>query len=507
MAKFLLRFPLHPLLFGAFPTLALMAANLQEAPLEDGLRALLVAGVLAIALFGLLDLVFKDWQIAGLLASLFLLSFYSYGHVYMGLKALGGMGLWFGRHRVLLPIWLALVGLFFWLAWKRLPHRQIPTSALNFIAMVLVLIPLFQISSFFVRNRLTPEAASVLGSASATTANPDDPDIYYILTDAYSRDDLLLKFYGYDNSEFLDQLKALGFYIAECSLSNYTKTRTSLSSSLNLDYLENLEISAENRNQDFFRRIQHNLVRKTLAAKGYKIVSMETGFYWTEWRDADLYLSASEDLNPFRANAFETLLLQTTLLRAPLDLFSGQGDQVQLEIIGGTPEQHYEITKHALDALDQLAFVEGPKFVFAHLVIPHDPFVFDAEGNFINEPRDPIQAHNAQLTYLNRRLIQSLTTIIEKSDRPVVIIVQGDHGGPGTEQSHDRMKILNAYYFPQGADRLYPSISPVNSFRLIFDTLFGTNYGLIPDQSYYSATWDFFHATLVTDDRPSCAPN
>ncbi len=76
---------------------------------------------------------------------------------------------------------------------------------------------------------------------------------------------------------------------------------------------------------------------------------------------------------------------------------------------------------------------------------------------------------------------RSWTKSLEKSTTPPIIIIQGDHGfWTGTN-----LPILNAYYLPgDAADALYPTISPVNSFRLIFDHYFGTDLGLLEDASY-----------------------
>jgi hypothetical protein len=41
-------FPLHPLLFGIYPVLALLAHNIAEIPAGDGLRALLSTLILAV---------------------------------------------------------------------------------------------------------------------------------------------------------------------------------------------------------------------------------------------------------------------------------------------------------------------------------------------------------------------------------------------------------------------------------------------------------------------------
>ena len=503
MAK-IWRFPWHSLLFGIYPVLALMAANLHEAPLEDGLRALFISLVLAIVLLSILAQLLNNWRRAGVLITILLLSFFSYGQVYDGLKTLGDLGVSVARHRFLLPVWLILTVAILWWAWKREPVPSSTKIALNVVAILLLIFPAFQIFSFIVRGWLTEAEPAAIDSGESANVMPpaEAPDIYYIIADAYSRQDLLKTFYGFDNSGFLNELRGLGFFVADCSLSNYPKTRLSLTSSLNMDYLENLGITANDQRDAFWRHIRNSAVRKTLVVHGYKIVSLETGFYWTEWPDADLYLSRND--TGLHLNGFEALLLQTTLLRAPFALLSGIDEGVPDTIEGGTLEEHYAITRYALDALDDLAFVEGPKFVFAHLLIPHRPFVFAADGSFTTEPRSLAESYNAHVTYLNRRLIESLATIINESDRPVIIILQGDHGGPGTQSTYDRMKILNAYYMPEAEDRLYSSITPVNSFRIIFDTYFGTNFGLLEDLSYYSTSDDFFDVTLIRDDNPAC---
>ncbi len=70
-------------------------------------------------------------------------------------------------------------------------------------------------------------------------ANPDLPDVYYIILDAYGRADRLKQFYGYDNTPFLDALRKRGFYIAQNSRANYDQTCLCLPSSLNMNYLDN----------------------------------------------------------------------------------------------------------------------------------------------------------------------------------------------------------------------------------------------------------------------------
>jgi hypothetical protein len=69
------------------------------------------------------------------------------------------------------------------------------------------------------------------------------------------------------------------------------------------------------------------------------------------------------------------------------------------------------------------------------------------------------------------------------------------------------MRILNAYYLPDaGGGELYESISPVNSFRVLFNTYFGGKLELLADTAYFYD--DKRSQFLVTpDQRPGCEAN
>jgi hypothetical protein len=88
-----------------------------------------------------------------------------------------------------------------------------------------------------------------------------------------------------------------------------------------------------------------------------------------------------------------------------------------------------------------------------------------------------------------------------------VIIIQGDHGGINAPPD-GRMKILNAYYFPEGGNQyLYQSISPVNSFRVLFDAYFNGNYPIIADISNFSVYQKPYEYTIIQDKRTGCLGN
>ena len=78
---------------------------------------------------------------------------------------------------------------------------------------------------------------------------------------------------------------------------------------------------------------------------------------------------------------------------------------------------------------------------------------------------------------------------------PPIIILQSDTGLyvdlPGRELTKERymkerMKIFSAYYLPEKDNQLlYETITPVNSFRIVFNLYFDTEYELLEDKSYF----------------------
>ena len=229
-----------------------------------------------------------------------------------------------------------------------------------------------------------------------------------------------------------------------------------------------------------------------------KTVAFATGFAWTELDDADVYLSPSPIWSEM--TGFETLLLRTTPARHLEDIGLLNFDQID----GQRYRQRFQLI---FDSMDRLAHMPGPKFVFIHVLSPHPPFVFGPDGT----PTDPALFLNAerlypadkyargyqnQLTYLNSQLEKTITKLIAESAAPPVIVLQGDHG-PWIQTGSNQFKILNAYYLPGHEGELYPTISPVNTFRLILDSYLGADYPLLDDMSYYSPTPNLYEFTPV----------
>jgi hypothetical protein len=148
-----------------------------------------------------------------------------------------------------------------------------------------------------------------------------------------------------------------------------------------------------------------------------------------------------------------------------------------------------------------------PTYSYIHLISPHPPFVFDPNGNptyppdFWNDQRlYPANLYQKgyvnQLQYLNRKMLGAVDSILNNSKVPPIIIIQGDHG-PWLQPNDKRMWNLTAIYFPNHKDKLYPTITPVNIFRLVFDTYFGGKYDTLKDVSYFSPVPNLYNFSQV----------
>ncbi len=493
-----LSLPLHPFLFAIYPVLVLLAFNSAEVDVASGLRPLvlsvLLAGVLTLIFRG----IFRDWNRAALLATIILILFYSYGHAYIALKGVNIEGFYLFRHRTLLPLWLGLGLLSIWYAARKSLNISLTTFALNLVGLLLLIFPTVQLLAFSMQSRASQTDAETKASALTLNVGEQPPDIYYIILDGYGRADVLKNEYGYDNSDFLHGLKDLGFYVAQCSQSNYAQTQLSIASSLNFNYIDSLSdrfVPGSEDRTGLDELIHHSAVRESLENAGYTTIAFATGFLATELTDADYFLGPERSLGDL--NEFEYLLIETTLARLLQDT-----NRFGMQNRGS--ELFRERTLFALDKMDELSYVQGPKFVFVHLIAPHPPYVFGPTGGPV-EPAEVGTTKTAegashyrdQAIYISSRMIEIVPEIIENSATPPIIIIQGDHGPTVASSSRSRMSNLNTYFLPGVDTPVHATITPVNSFRIIFNEYLGQDLELLDDVSLYSDYTDPFNLRVI----------
>jgi hypothetical protein len=387
----------------------------------------------------------------------------------------------------------------------------------------LIQITVYSVNTSQARQRVQSNETNSIASQLSPPTGTLPPDIYYIILDTYTRQDALQQAFGYDNSSFVSSLEQAGFYVAGCSHSNYNSTEPSLTSSLNMQYLDKLDAKFSPPNTSFtdlFPYLQNNAVVRTLQDIGYTFIAMESGYSLTEFTQADIYLSPQSDLQNLQLTGglspFETLLLRTSIG----NFFFGTHffpRSMENSLFDAAYLIHRDRILFEFDKLSDIPSLPGPKIIFVHVLAPHNPFVFGPQGEFLNRTtpftlNDDVDAMDinsyisgftGQVTYLNRRVLETVNKILDQSANPPVIIIQGDHGSPRTPDWN--MTILDAYYLPGGGNQfLYSSISPVNTFRVIFDAYFGGQLDFLPDLACDAPSDDPFHCVVEPDPNPDC---
>jgi hypothetical protein len=534
--KFLYRFlksaSLYPLLFAVFPILALWANNFDRMRPIEVVLPVTFAFLGAVGLLLVLRFLAKSWLKAGLLTTLAALLFFTYGHVFGMVTNLPGIGDLIGRHRFLGPLWLVLLlaGGFLILKYGK-KVVDLPLF-LNCTGLALLILTGSQLIWAQFRQTEVELDRNVVNLQDKNAFDParindkkDLPDVYLIVLDSYTRHDALLKHLGYDNTPFLNKLTGLGFVIPSCNTSNYDNTLFSMSSTLNMNYVKDYypNFNSQAAVMDYSgltNLIRHSLVRKNLSDLGYKTISFETQYPWVEIPDADIYYKVPykgafiQDL--LDSTEFDTVLSDTSALRLLTNaeevspsigkLANNIDDWISnleqaIKVPGpGKYQKKYQQIMTSLNNLEAVPSVPGPKFVYLHLSAPHPKTVLGPNGEFHPQNDQPIFLDS--FVYLDKRMPEILTKIIQNSSTPPIIILQGDHG---MNLFHDaEVDNFIAYYLPGASkDLVYPTITPVNTFRIIFNAYFAGKYPLLEDNSYLTGVT---HPLDFRPVQPSC-PN
>ncbi len=469
--------------------------NVAEMPGAEKNVAVLSAAMVVIALIilDILQFIFKNILKAALLTSLLILLFCSYGHVYdafihTNLSAI------FSKNRYLFPLWTVLIfgGSFLIIRIKK--DLTNFTKILNFISAALIVMTVLNIyqsrrelSSVNTKVRKASQAEKT-EAESATPANPHD--IIYMIIDGYPNETTLNDTFHCDISDFTDYLRNKGFYIATKSTSNYMYTPESLSSSLNMTYLDGF-IDPLRKRSDFDKSaiskliavIEDNKVKDVLKSQGYKTIHFSSIFQLT---NRNRYFDVSNKC----AGAFEFwfVFLKSTMLLPFSDYFEQFSSNKQTDCV--------------TTDIPKIEQGKRPFFAFAHIDVIHYGWV----------PGSP--RYCSDLNSVNDKLKIMLDKIFTAYKTPPIIVMQGDHGTltkfqqfekegrklePALFNSHDvgvdemfreRMRIFNAYYLPDGGESLlYDRITPVNTFRVIFDYYFNMNFELLDDRNYFPEGW------------------
>ena len=503
---------MHPLLFAAYPVLFLWSQNLGEVPPEDVIQPLVfVVGLAAIATLGL-AIVFGMRARSALIVTPAIFGVLMYGHVLKLfstpsdlLIAAGGLLVWFG----------------FLAAWRLSTPRVLGLDrALTGIGALLVAVSLVSIVPYEVDEAMAaPPPVLVGGRTLPSDTTAQKRDVFWIVYDRYGSDRAMRNLFHVDN-DLTPWLRDKGFEVLENSHANYIATSLSLSTTMNLAHLEELTGlvgSSTNSYNSVYKRLQGSLVPRQFQALGYRYLHL--GSWWNPTRFDS---AANRNYNADGVNDFTSVLFTTSALPLAVKAL-GLEEQPPSE-----QTKHIKHNTYALDELDRLRNEPGPKFVMAHILLPHPPYVFDSDGRAMTEEEtkslDDKEAGRRQLAYTNTRIrsfIEGLLALPE--DQQPIIILQADEG-PWTdayfadkvgydwntatpEDLETKFGIMNAWYVPGGTEDLHlrHDQTAINTFPTLFTNYFGLHgYTELPDIVRTSSGWNRpFKLVDITDKLPS----
>lgn len=518
-------YPLHPFLLALASVLALMVSNLREVNVFHVTAALMGALIFAGAIYCAVGVLRRRLDArTAVIASIWIAGCLFFESLF------GPVNLWLGGgYPMLRALPVALVVLAtLTAAALYVPYAlaNVANLILNGIAVVLFATPAWQAATYEWRHGAARAAYDADKAAAAmpeiagpsATANQTDrpPDIYHFVFDRYASEDVLKEHYGLDDSRTGRFLEERGFFVARNAHANYHRTAYSLASTFYMDYLDVLANAPgipPNNWQPVHKMLGDHRVARFLKARGYDHI--QYGSWWT-----GTYRNPVADLNrPHGFSEFNMLYLRRTMLRPIFHALPAWPFTMRLDWDNAQCQR----VAAQIEDIKAIGVRDKPTYVFAHILVPHGPFNFTTDGDCLSladsDKRGHRQGYVDQVVYASR-IIEDLVTHLQAEGRPApVILIHSDEGPfpsfkagvPWQEQPHDRLRIktaiLNAYYLPKGDDgALTDDISPVNTFRVVFNALFGTAFELLPNRVFVSpnddSLYDFHDVTERARKEP-----
>ena len=517
----------HPLLISIAPVLSLYITNRHSMNAMDMLPVALALLLFVSVLWFLLNLLIRNPNKSGLIASVVMVLMFTYQNLVLGANVVyvvtGAMDWVFqiiSKESFLVYCLLFEILVAALIAIKVI-RAESNLTTLTGVVNVFSALLLGVILTSWIPSEVTSAKGSSSTSRQFTESwnryidsepcylqkdpNKPLPDIYVIILDAYGRDDVLRDVYNFDNSGFLAELEKRGFFVARNARSNYRHTKLTTASLFNLDYLESL---ADTSGLDVLNYsnsrpvIQNNRTFHQLKCLGYTLTAVDTNYFFTQF---------GPDVKTLPVGTYPSYFAYQFADTTPLTLLS-------------LPSQ-YETARQRMsatvNALQSAPAEKSPKLVFADIMAAHDPFVFDALGRPVDPPRmmrfdndhffkelmdreGYTRGYREQVTYVSTLALETVDKILAESKTPPIILMFGDHGPTlSWDNISERMSIFSSYYFPgQKTGQLYEGISPVNSMRVVFNTYFGTDLAILPYRGNFAQDTNLYEYQDMSNKIP-----
>lgn len=402
----------------------------------------------------------------------------------------------------------------------------------------------------YTRPESLPSAKAVL------SASDDKPDIYYIVLDRYTNANVLRSQFGFDNSPFTGFLRDNGFTVRDDAKSNYPFTTMSIASTMNAGYTDK-QVAPFKDEKVQSQMLFHNLIWQSSVANALKQNDYQYhvlgSWYGATYKapQADIEHTHSTVLHMFGKRMILRGIEAAAVSSSPYYQFA-QINSGWWPFKVATLEP-IALAKDQLNKLQTLSSVDKPggRFIFAHILVPHDPFNFNADGSLATDPsadnvgRPIKQKYTDQVQFINHHMQDIISTIITKSGNKSVIVLQSDEGPyphvmnskflnplQSTEQNTNsqnqradstthgldmrqwdndwlEMKygILQAAHIPRATENDLANLSSVNIFRIVLNRYAGQSLPYLPECHYGLADTNRPYVLFDLTNKLSASPS
>ena len=450
-------FIIFPFLLAFFPSWIIISKNYEQLIFQDILISLAIV-VVSVIVWVVITKIIKNGNKAALITGVGIGFFFYFGYVQDALKGIIIFGVQIDRTSITVTasIIIFIISTIYFIRSRN--NFETAIKIANIFAITLILFTLVQ---FVIPGALAEE----------------QPNVYHIILDEYTDNEILMKKFGHDNQEFLKFLSQNEFYMPTKSFSTFETTIDELNVILNMDYPKKRGWISDN-----YQLLYDNEVMSIFSDQNYSVIETNSMMRWKNFSDVDTRLC-------YDANIYSEFL-----------------DQVlRKSIIKHFLEQHHDNTRRdvircTFSELNDLALESsGPKYVFSHIYVPHPPFIFGPNGENVIPDHNEIsglQSWENPDGYINQFIyatdqVRIVINNIVQNDPTAIIILQGDTGTfTGIEDLSKRKmndiyqahSILYAVRMPEVNN--LENVWPVNTYRILFNNYFNMDYEYIEQRSY-----------------------
>lgn len=444
-----------------------------------------VITILAVA--ALVYLFLKNWVKALMVGAMVLAFNFYWGLIHDFLLHRFGNA-WFTRQLILWPV----IGIAF-MGWIRWLKRSAPVAVrtLGFLNLLLLLFILIDAGSWLMTKKKSRTSSGItMQMPPPLPDNVSKPDIYLIVLDEYAGRESLIKGMNFDNADFLNALRARGFFVADSSRANYNATLYAMASIFSLQYMDltGQDSSLVADPGVAFQAIYDNRLADMLHRQGYRVLNNS----WFRINHAE-----SMD-NPSYGPSEEAFInAQTLVSRFTRNSLLSVARQLGWEHLQRSLVSENEIyNSHVLNNLEKAARDKqaAPRFVYTHLSMPHFPYFRDKTGrpystdSLMNIVAENQTAYLEYLQYASKTVLRKIDVILKEARTPFQLILLSDHGYrrmAGVSFEEAAFSNLFAAYASDGNTPDYSQhIYNANVFPLLLNDQFNWHIPVLQDSSF-----------------------